>query len=500
MKNKNKRNRKKSIPKKNKSSDSSSSSGSDSEYKPLTENEVVTDFIVDETDIEDNNPQIIIFDNINFDKLSKRPTKKRKINNTVENLAFDNYTEEEQEYFNSQNKEQKRKLSDLESEIYKINHIDTPLRFKILQTNMKPEIKAFAIKKIEYLNGMSSGSSEYYKLVNWVESLCKIPFGVTKGISIIQNNKKPNLIEIKNFLDTTKKTMDNVVYGHENTKDQIIRFLAQWIVNPETKGSVIGIHGKPGTAKTTIIKDGVCKALDIPFAIVPLGGASDGSYLEGHSYTYEGSAWGKIADIIMKTGCMNPLLYFDELDKVSETPKGQDLVNLLIHLTDPSQSENFHDKYFMDIPLDLSKSIIIFTYNDDSLINPILKDRMIRISVDDYKINDKINITKKHLLPSLDKQFSLQKDNILISEENIKYIIENIQDEAGVRSLRRSLELIYSNVNLRRLLAEKLDNKDPLYIIPYNFPINIDTKVINLLLNKYKLKKQENESISHMYL
>lgn len=444
---------------------------------------------------EDDSPVIVLeLDNF-FNKINK----KRKLN-TIKNPSEENYTEEEQKYFELQNKQKQRKLTQLEQEIHKINHIDTPLRFKILETNMKPEIKSFAIKKIEYLNGMSSGSSEYYKLTNWVEALCKIPFGITKGISIIQNNKKPNLIEVKNFLDNTKQIIDKVVYGHENTKDQIIRFLAQWIVNPQTKGSVIGIHGRPGTGKTTIIKEGVCKALDIPFAIIPLGGASDGSYLEGHNYTYEGSSWGKIADTVIKTGCMNPLLYFDELDKVSETQKGQDLVNLLIHLTDPSQSENFHDKYFMDIPLDLSKSIIIFTYNDDNLINPILKDRMIRISVDDYKTKDKITISKNHLLPSLNKQFVLEENNIMFSDENIKYIVENIEEEAGVRNLRRALELIYSNINLRRLLAEKLDNKDPLHIVPYNFPIEINKKIIDLLLDKYKLKKKENISLSHMYL
>jgi len=497
MKNKNKKNRnKKKITndiKKNKNSDSSSNSDNDSEYIP-SELEFLNDFII-ESDIDKNTPQIIVFNTSNLEK-----TKKRKLNSSSKNPYLENYNEEENEYFYQQNKQKQRKITTLEEEIHKINHIDIPLRFKILETNMKPDIKAFAIKKIEYLNGMSSGSSEYYKLTNWVEALCKIPFGITKGISIIQNNKKPSLIEIRDFLDNTKKIMDTVVHGHDNTKDQIIRFLAQWIVNPQTKGSVIGIHGKPGTAKTTIIKEGVCKALDIPFSIVPLGGASDGSYLEGHSYTYEGSSWGKIADVVMKAGCMNPIIYFDELDKVSETPKGQDLINLLIHLTDPSQSENFHDKYFMDIPLDLSKCIIIFTYNDDSLINPILKDRMIRISVDDYTINDKINITQKHLLQSLNKQFSLEPNNIIFSNEIITYIIQNIQEEAGVRNLRRALELIYSNINLRKLLADKLDIKDPLNIIPYNLPIHVETKTINFLLNKYKLKKHENISISHIYL
>eukprot|EP00976_Prorocentrum_cordatum_P063288 1177036-Prorocentrum_minimum.AAC.8 len=132
----------------------------------------------------------------------------------------------------------------------------------------------------------------------------------------VSQNSNPQ--EIKEFLVNTKHILNTEVYGHCDAKDQIIRIVAQWISNPNSKGNVIGIHGNPGVGKTTLIKNGVCKALGLPFAFIPLGGANDSSYLDGHSYTYEGSCCGKIVEVLMKNKYMNPVLYFDELDKVRQ--------------------------------------------------------------------------------------------------------------------------------------------------------------------------------------
>ena len=98
--------------------------------------------------------------------------------------------------------------------------------------------------------------------------------------------------------------------------------------------------------KTTLIREGISKILNRPFTFIALGGATDSSFLEGHSYTYEGSNWGKIVDILIQSKCMNPVIYFDELDKVSMTPKGEEIIGILTHLTDTTQNVQFHDKYF----------------------------------------------------------------------------------------------------------------------------------------------------------
>ena len=136
------------------------------------------------------------------------------------------------------------------------------------------------------------------------------------------------------------------------------------VTNPEAIGTAIAIKGPPGTGKTTLIKNGISKILGREFAFIALGGATDSSFLEGHSITYEGSTWGKIVDILIQCRSMNPVIYFDELDKISETPKGDEITGILTHLTDVTQNDKFHDKFFSEIDFDLSKCLFIFSYND----------------------------------------------------------------------------------------------------------------------------------------
>ena len=201
----------------------------------------------------------------------------------------------------------------------------------------------------------------------------------------------------------------------------------------------------------------------------------------------------------MKAGCMNPIIYFDELDKVSDSSRGEEIINTLIHLTDSTQNDAFFDKYFYDIPLNLSKALIIFTYNNDYMINPILRDRMIRINTDPYKNNDKINIANKFLIPEILKDFNFKSTDLIFTEEIIKYIISKTESESGVRNLRRSIECIISNLNLFRLMDNKIEDKS-LSIsnlnIDFEIPFIINNKVVDYLI---KNKNSMSDSIAHIY-
>jgi ATP-dependent Lon protease len=150
-----------------------------------------------------------------------------------------------------------------------------------------------------------------------------------------------------------------------------------------------------------LVKDGISKILGREFAFIALGGTGDASFLEGHGYTYEGSLWGRIVQILMESKCMNPVIYFDELDKVSDTPRGEEIIGILTHLTDTSQNSEFHDKYFSEIHFDLSKCLFIFSYNDESRINPILRDRMYRIMTKGYEKKEKSIIARNFLLTKI---------------------------------------------------------------------------------------------------
>ena len=270
------------------------------------------------------------------------------------------YDKEEKQYYDNLDNKKKDKIDKIEDKISNLNNIIVPLRFRVLESNLPLHNKAMIINKIEDLFANKfMGGSEITKYSNWVNSALKIPFKKYKKLPLDVDNS--NSSDIGNYLVDVKKTLDTAVYGHTNTKEQIIQIIAQWITNPVSTGNCIGIEGVMGNGKTTLVKNGIAKAIDRPFAFITLGGCSDASFLEGHNYTYEGSMWGKIVDVLIQCKCMNPVFYFDELDKVSDTPKGEEIINTLIHLTDSSHHSQLSDKYFNGIPLDLSKSLFIFS-------------------------------------------------------------------------------------------------------------------------------------------
>ena len=185
---------------------------------------------------------------------------------------------------------------------------------------------------------------------------------------------------------------------------------------------------------------------------------------------------------------MNPVILFDELDKISAFPKGAEIAGVLTHLTDTTQNSNFSDKYLSEISLDMSRALYIFSYNDEELVNPILKDRMYKIETKGYKVNDKKIIANKYLLPKIREQSKFNESDIVINDEVLEYIINKFTfNEAGVRNLKRSLEIIYTKLNLYRLLKPDTDlfnNENMINKIKINFPINVDREIIDKLLIK----------------
>jgi ATP-dependent Lon protease len=276
-----------------------------------------------------------------------------------------------------------------------------------------------------------------------------------------------------------EKILNECVYGMTDAKKQLMQLVGKWITNPNSIGTAIGLKGPMGVGKTTLVKKGISKLLNRYFAFISLGGAMDGATLKGHSYTYEGGTYGKIADILIQSRTNNPIIFFDELDKVSQTDKGQEIVGVLTHLTDTTQNDQFHDDYFSEIDLDLSKALIICSYNDESMVNPILKDRMYTIDIPGYSISDKICISKTHLIPEIEKDIGISPDMFTIKDTTLKYLIDKTSKEDGVRNLKRNLETIYSKLNLFRILRETTIFND---IIEVSTPFEINELVINSLI------------------
>jgi ATP-dependent Lon protease len=246
------------------------------------------------------------------------------------------------------------------------------------------------------------------------------------------------------------------------------------------------------------VKEGISKILNRPFAFIALGGATDSSFLEGHSYTYEGSIWGKIVQILIDSRCMNPVIYFDELDKISDTPKGEEIAGILTHLTDTTQNSQFHDKYFAEIDFDLSKCLFIFSYNDENKINPILKDRMYRIKTKGYDKKQKTIISNQYLLPKIRDQVKFSYEDIIIPQETIHHIIEtHCNKEDGVRNLKRCLEIIYTKLNLYRLMKPGSNLFEEEMSLKVEFPYTVTKEIVDKLI---KLDREINTAFYSMYV
>ena len=379
-------------------------------------------------------------------------------------------------------------------EIKKYNDDEVPMRIRLLNTDIPVNYKSVAMRKMNTLEFMEPGSNEYYKLKQWVDTFMRIPFNKYSNLPLTISD---GVEKCHDFMENAQKTLDDAVFGLNDAKMQIIQMLGQWITNPDAIGTAIAIKGPMGTGKTTLVKDGISKILGREFAFIALGGATDSSILEGHSYTYEGSTWGKIVDILVQCKSMNPVIYFDELDKISNTPKGEEIASVLTHLTDTTQNNQFHDKYFSEIELDLSKCLFIFSYNEEEKVNPILKDRMYRISTKGYAVKEKKTIVEKYLLPKIQEQLKFKSDEINIPEEVMRYIIEKYtQDEDGVRNLKRCLETIYRKMNLFKLMKPGTNLFENDLKLNVEFPVTMTNDMIDKII---KMGEQNKNQLS-MYM
>ena len=407
-----------------------------------------------------------------------------------------------------------------EDKLDKLSSSDIPYERRISLMKTDEEVKTKAMEKLKSMKNSFQGDN---KAQSWLDGLLKIPFGTLSKNEILEFKsdftermklKYPDedlssdikvseflnkvqgeeskaaeewdtyLVDRTAYLKNVRSKLDEAVYGHKEAKTQLERIFAQWI-NGEAKGAVLGLQGPPGTGKTSLAKNGLSKCLvdkngePRPFAFLPIGGSVNGSTLVGHNFTYVGSTWGRIVDVLISSKCMNPIIFIDEIDKVSMTEHGREIISILTHLTDGTQNDEFEDKYFAGIKLDLSKALIVFSFNDVSLIDPILRDRITIIETNPLTIQEKIHIIKNYMLPEILKEVGFSSDEIDISEDMIRFLVETYTNEAGVRKIKEKIQEIVRDVNLNRF-----HDKDK-----YEIPFKVTEEYVTLLFeNKPKVR------------
>ena len=390
-----------------------------------------------------------------------------------------------------------QKLIDLEKEVNeKCNSYDSKndLKFKLLNSLMSLENKAIAYNRYKLLSSYNENaeSSEGFKYKVWIDTLLQIPFGIykTPQIAVTDSSNPEYNTNVRSYLKNVRTVLDKKLSFLEKPKDQILNMITHTLKNNNAKFNAIGLHGVRGLGKTTLIES-ISEAIDRPFRMISLGGESDVSMLTGHNFTYIGSIPGRIIEILKETKCMNPIILFDELDKVSETEHGKEIIGALIHLTDNTTNHKYnYDKYFAGIEFDLSKIMFVFTYNDSTKINKILSDRLYKIHIDNYTNDEKFTIVKTHLISNILNDYFFTKDDIIFSDETIRYIIKKTNENGGnegMRDIKRKLQIIVSRINTL-LLTSSSDNIIKLsYNVLYDkyvtLPIQINNKDIDILLN-----------------
>lgn len=364
------------------------------------------------------------------------------------------------------------------------------LMFRILTMKIAPEIQSMALAKYQALQTMDPSTSEYFKQRNWLDKFCSMPFSLYKDLPV---RLEDGTDLCGQFMGKAKDCLDGAVYGQDEAKLQIMQFIASKIANPNARGTSLLLIGSAGIGKTSIIKS-IAKALEWPFQFISLGGDSDASTYTGHQLVYESSHAGKIANSLVAAKSMSMVLMFDEVDKISQTAKGEEVSNLLIHLTDPVQNSDFEDKYLAGVPIDLSRVMFVFSANDINKIDRVLLDRMNVIKMKGYNSKDKLVIAERYLLPAALEEVNL-KERVMIGRDVLEYIIEHYaKEETGVRQLKRCIEGVVGKLNMLRMYNSPTL---PFYIKEFALPFIVKKEHVDLFLKK---KDDEERLWLNMYV
>ena len=292
----------------------------------------------------------------------------------------------------------------------------------IMDLKIDEKSKEKLLKEADKLTKLPPASQEAFVIKNYLDTVLDLPWG--------------KYTKAKLSMEKAEAVLEKDHYGLKKVKERILEFLAVHILNPEIKGQIICLAGPPGIGKTSIAKS-IAKAMGRKYARVSLGGVRDEADIRGHRKTYVGAMPGRVITAITQAGSANPLILFDEIDKLCSDIKG-DPSSAMLEVLDAEQNYAFRD-HFLEVPFDLSKAVFITTANNVSAIPAPLLDRMEVIELPSYTAEEKFHIAKEHLVPKQLKEHGLRASQLRITDDAINEIIQYYTKEAGVRSLERCI-------------------------------------------------------------
>ena len=292
----------------------------------------------------------------------------------------------------------------------------------IMDLKIDEKSKEKLLKEADKLTKLPPSSQEAFVIKNYLDTVLDLPWG--------------KFTKSKMSVEKAESILEKDHYGLKKVKERILEFLAVHMLNPDIKGQIICLAGPPGIGKTSIAKS-IAKAMGRKYARVSLGGVRDEADIRGHRKTYVGAMPGRIITALQQAGSADPLILFDEIDKLCSDIKG-DPSSAMLEVLDSEQNNAFRD-HFIEVPFDLSKCVFITTANNVSAIPGPLLDRMEVIELPSYTAEEKFHIAKEHLVPKQLKEHGLKASQLRIADGALRDIIQFYTKEAGVRTLERNI-------------------------------------------------------------
>ena len=320
-------------------------------------------------------------------------------------------------YLNEQMKAIQKELGDGEEGRDELQELEQ----KIAKTKLSKEAREKATNELKKLRQMSPMSAEATVVRNYLDWLLGIPWG-----------KKS---KVRYDLNYAQEVLDADHFGLEKVKDRIVEYLAVQSRSNKLRGPILCLVGPPGVGKTSLGKS-IAKATGREFVRMSLGGVRDEAEIRGHRRTYIGSMPGKVIQSMRKAKKVNPLFLLDEVDKIGMDFRG-DPSSALLEVLDPEQNSTFSDHY-LEVDYDLSNVLFITTANTLNIPAPLM-DRMEILRIAGYTEDEKIEISRRHLIPKILKEHGLESKEFTLEDEALKMVIRRYTREAGVRNLEREL-------------------------------------------------------------
>lgn len=356
-----------------------------------------------------------------------------KMKSEIQSKVQQDINKQQRDYFLSQ------QLKTIQEELG-VNSADKDiqrLKEKMAKLTLPEKTKEQVDKELEKLQRMNPAAADYSVVLNYVELILDLPWGVYT---------KDNF-DIKH----SKEVLDNEHFGLDKVKDRILEYLAVLKLKGDMKSPILCLVGPPGVGKTSLGQS-IGRALGRQYVRVALGGLHDEAEIRGHRKTYIGAMPGRIIQSLKKAKSSNPVMILDEIDKVGNDYKG-DPSSALLEVLDPEQNHAFYDNY-LELEYDLSKVLFIATANSLQTIQPALRDRMEIIHIEGYSIEEKLQIAKKYLLPKQRNNHGLKAKQVQMTDKVLERLIEDYTKESGVRELDRQLASVMRNTAKKVALEE----------------------------------------------